>query len=305
MPEDPKIADHSKNLSIKGERFSEKMKILLETMIYSDKALSQKLERTEACANAEFVSSRLKMYPDSCAEWLEVNGTYAMFDGIESPLTQTFGLGLFEALTQADLDAIENFYRRFSAPIFHEVSPMSDPQHLEILYQRNYQPVELSTILYKQLTNEDSAHYENNPQVTARHLRKGEEKLWVSTSVEGWSAEMPVFPDFSEFLYQFSHIGVYSAGAWPFFAELNGKPISTGMLYMYDDIALLSGDSTIPEGRKRGGQKALIDARLSFAAAQGCTIAMMAASPGSHSQKNAEKNGFNIAYTRTKWKLSL
>jgi hypothetical protein len=30
---------------------------------------------------------------------------------------------------------------------------------------------------------------------------------------------------------------------------------------------------------------------------------MMGASPGGQSQRNAEKNGFRIAYTRTKWQL--
>jgi hypothetical protein len=29
----------------------------------------------------------------------------------------------------------------------------------------------------------------------------------------------------------------------------------------------------------------------------------MGALPGSQSQRNAQKNGFNIAYTRTKWQL--
>jgi hypothetical protein len=32
-------------------------------------------------------------------------------------------------------------------------------------------------------------------------------------------------------------------------------------------------------------------------------IAMMAAAPGSASQRNAERHGFRIAYTRTKWHL--
>jgi hypothetical protein len=31
---------------------------------------------------------------------------------------------------------------------------------------------------------------------------------------------------------------------------------------------------------------------------------MMGAAPGSVSQRNAEKNGFRIAYTRTKWQLT-
>ena len=33
-------------------------------------------------------------------------------------------------------------------------------------------------------------------------------------------------------------------------------------------------------------------------------LAMMCALPGSQSQKNAQKNGFDIAYTRTKWHLA-
>lgn len=63
-------------------------------MIYSDKNLAQQLERTEARSNAHFVEARAAMSPESGVGWIEVAGAYAMFDGEESPLTQTFGLGL-------------------------------------------------------------------------------------------------------------------------------------------------------------------------------------------------------------------
>lgn len=74
-------------------------------------------------------------------------------------------------------------------------------------------------------------------------------------------------------------------------------------MFVYKDTALLAGASTVPEARNRGCQNALLSARLELATNNGCTLAMMAASPGSQSQKNAQKNGFNIAYTRTKWQL--
>ena len=35
----------------------------------------------------------------------------------------------------------------------------------------------------------------------------------------------------------------------------------------------------------------------------GCDLAMMVAEAGSGSQRNAERQGFRIAYTRTKWLL--
>jgi hypothetical protein len=34
-----------------------------------------------------------------------------MFDGVGSPLTQTFGLGLTQSIAPDDIEAIERFYR--------------------------------------------------------------------------------------------------------------------------------------------------------------------------------------------------
>ena len=68
-------------------------------------------------------------------------------------------------------------------------------------------------------------------------------------------------------------------------------------------VALLAGASTVPEGRRQGAQRALLEARLQTAVDAGCDLAMMVAAPGSASQRNAERQGFRIAYTRTKWQL--
>ena len=95
-------------------------------MIFSDKDLAQKLERTEARSNVDFVKARAEMFPASGAEWMEAAGAYAMFDGIESPCTQTFGLGVFDEVTSADLDKIEAFFKERNAPVLHEVSPLAD-----------------------------------------------------------------------------------------------------------------------------------------------------------------------------------
>ena len=63
------------------------------------------MERTESLSNAGFVEARQKAFPDVGAAWIDVAGTYAMFDGANSPVTQTFGLGMFEPLTPENLDA--------------------------------------------------------------------------------------------------------------------------------------------------------------------------------------------------------
>lgn len=112
-------------------------------MIYSDKTLSQKLERAEARSNASFVESRACITPEVGATWIEVGGAYAMFDGVESPCTQTFGLGMFDEITSEHLDEIEAFFKQRGAPVFHEVSPMADPSLTPLLNERGYLYVQL------------------------------------------------------------------------------------------------------------------------------------------------------------------
>jgi hypothetical protein len=43
---------------------------------------------------------------------------------------------------------------------------------------------------------------------------------------------------------------------------------------------------------------------MRYAFDHGCDLAMMVAAAGSDSQRNAERKGFQIAYTRIKWRLS-
>lgn len=104
-------------------------------------------------------------------------------------------------------------------------------------------------------------------------------------------------------MYEFGQVGARCAGAKPFVPEIDNQPIAAGALFIYDDAALLAGASTVPDGRRQNAQSALLEARLRYAVENGCTIAIMGAAPGSQSQRNGEKNGFRIAYTRTKWQL--
>ena len=269
-------------------------------MIFSDRNLSQKLERTEARSNIDFVRARAEMSPTSGADWMEAAGAYAMFDGIESPLTQTFGLGVFDEVTNADLDGIEAFFKERNAPVLHEVSPLAHASLFALLNERGYQPLEYTSVMFRELERDYQFDLPINTNIKTRIIESGEEKLWARTSAAGWVTEMP---EHFDFMKEFGEIGARCAGAKSFLAEIENQPIAAGALFIYDGAALLAGASTIPGGRRQGAQAALLDARLRFAAENGCEIAMMGASPGSQSQRNGEKNDFRIAYTRTKWKL--
>jgi hypothetical protein len=272
-------------------------------MIYSDRTLSQKLERTEARSNADFVETRGRVSPDSGAKWIEVAGAYAMFDGVESPLTQTFGLGIFEDATEEHLDTIETFFRERGSATFHEVSPMTDPSLMGMLSDRGYRPIELTSVMYLSIPDLDPRIADSvNPEIKVRIIDESEADHWAEIAAAGWKSEIPELVDYLKGIGQISS---RTEGGRPFIAELDGQAIATGGFQMYGDVCILAGASTIPESRRQGAQNALLAARLQYARENGCNFAMMCAMPGSQSQKNAQKNGFAIAYTRTKWHLPL
>jgi GNAT superfamily N-acetyltransferase len=267
---------------------------------FSDLSLSRRLERAEGRSNADFIEARTKLFPESDAEWIEVAGAYAMFDGIDSPLTQTFGLGVFDLVGESDLEKIENFFQRRGAHVHHEVSPLAGPALTVLLNERGYRPIELSSVMYRPIERGVQLASPRNEKVQSRLIQDGEEDLWAQTAAKGWSELV----DFADIILQLSFITAKRAGGCSFMAEIDGRPIATGAMFMHDGVALLAGASTIPEGRRQGAQLALLESRLRYAAEHGCDLAMMCASPGSASQRNAERQGFRIAYTRIKWGLT-
>jgi hypothetical protein len=265
---------------------------------FADLNLARRLERTESRGNAQFVEARARAFPEVGAKWIEVAGAYAMFDGPDSPVTQTFGLGMSEPLTAEHFDELEQFFFARGAHVFHEVCPLADPTTFALLSERGYKPIEFSNVLYRPITADLRLDASRNEDIEVRLRRDDEVDLWAATMAEGWSE----FPEVADFLRDVGQVTARSQSL-AFLAELDNKAIATGALTIHGDVALLAGASTIPSARRQGAQLALLEQRLRYAATQGCTIAMMVTLPGSGSQRNAERHGFRIAYTRTKWHL--
>ncbi|MDQ3687518.1 MAG: hypothetical protein M3430_18235 [Acidobacteriota bacterium] len=271
-----------------------------ESFPFSDLALARRLERAEARGNAEFVEARARVAPESGAGWIEVAGAYAMFDAVTSPATQTFGLGLFETITPAEMETIEEFFRKRGAGVFHEVSPLADPALLTLLNERGYQPMEFTSVMFRPIRREIRYAESRNEKIQTRLIDEADHELWARTSAKGWSEST----EYADMILEFARIGAKKPGGLSFLAELDGHPIATGAMSICDGVALLAGASTIPEARRQGAQLALLDSRLCYAAEHDYDIAMMGALPGSASQRNAERQGFRIAYTRIKWRLA-
>lgn len=246
-------------------------------------------------ANAACVDSRRECQPQVGAEWTEVGGVYAMFDGPASPITQTFGLGLFEPFLAAEFDRIEEFFEQRGAPTFHEVCSFVAPETFSLLGARGYSPIEASTVLIRPLSATSPAEAGG---ITVRSIDAAETALWSRVAADGWSSESP---EIRPFLEEIGVVVARARGVTCFIAEREGEPIATAALNVHNGVALLAGAATIPSARRLGAQRELLRARLAFAAARGIELAMVVTQPGSASQRNAERQGFRPVYTRAKW----
>lgn len=269
--------------------------MLLMPTPFADFALARRLEAAEGHGNAAFVDAQARREPYTGAMRTTIAGALVMFAGVGSPITQTFCLGIHERPSDRDLEAIERYFTSRGSAVFHEVSPHAGAALAGTLARRGYKPIELSNVMYQAI--DAATGLAVTPALRVRAVEKHEADWYGAVATRGWSEMPEVIP----FIQGFARSSVEVATC--FVAELEGEAIAAAALFMHGGVALLAGASTVPEGRRQGAQLALLDARLRAAAAQGCDLAMMVAAPGSASQRNAERHGFRVAYTRTKWQL--
>jgi GNAT superfamily N-acetyltransferase len=266
-------------------------------MIFADLALARRLEAAEGYACAEFAEARRRLFPESASEWMKCAGATVVFDGVDAPTTQTFGLGVFEEPTLESLEKIERFFIDRGAQVMHEVSPLAGAATLELLCARGYRPFEISSVMYRAV---ERPVEEMATNVQVRVIAPDEAELWSRVSARGWTHE---HPEFEDFVKEMGVLLVARRQSACFLAEIDGVPGAAGALCVHEGVALFAGAATVPELRRRGLQTALLHERMRWAAEYGCDLAMMVAEASSNSQRNAERKGFRVAYTRLKWKL--
>ena len=252
-------------------------------MTFADLALARRIEFAEAI-NARGFANR----PGSVT--LEIAGGWAVFAGVGSPISHAVGIGLDDPVREAQIDAIEAFYRSRDNPSVIELCPLADPGLLPLLGARGYRVTEFNNVLVKRLAGTEIVF---TPRV--RRAVDSEEALWSHTA--GWG-----FFEHSQLTAAEMEIGraIFAMeGALCYFAATEtGELAGSAAAAMRSGLATLFADSTIAGFRRRSLHSELISARLNEAVAQGCDMATASTLPGSGSQRNYERLGFEVVYTR-------
>jgi GNAT superfamily N-acetyltransferase len=112
------------------------------------------------------------------------------------------------------------------------------------------------------------------------------------------SQGVPSHEDFPREVLERAERDFAAAGVLRYIALRDGVVAGGGSLRVADGVAQLAGAATAPAHRRRGVQSALLSARLADAAGAGCDVAVVTTQPGSKSQQNVKRRGFDLLYTR-------
>jgi GNAT superfamily N-acetyltransferase len=252
--------------------------------MFVDRSLAKRLEMITARSGKE------------CADvWADIAGGIATFSGIDSPITQAFGVGLFGPVSGGELDQLEDFFFSRGAPVALELCPFIHPSLIVLLKARPYRLEEFSNVLVRQLRpHEKIATPESD--LTVRPALPQESTKYSEIVAEAFSEYLPISETLRRVIENFSR----RASGRCFLALAGGEIAAGGCVSADQRLAEFYGAATLAGFRKRGAQRLLIAARLQWAVEQHCDLATTTTQPGSSSQRNYERAGFRVVYTRAK-----
>ena len=262
-------------------------------IIHLDRNLAQRLEAADAASNVDYVQTKQRLLPESGCALRAVGDGIAIFSGADSPISGVFQFGMAASVSAALLAEVEAFFAACGAPSQIHVCPLADPSLFEGVRQRSYRLASFKHVWAQRLEKMDESP-QRSVAVTVSEASEDQRLLWaqvVSYAFEGSGSLADANTDI----------------AWPnanktntrcFIAWIGGEPTGGGALAIHDGVAICFSTSIHPIFRRMGAQTALLHARLHAARWAGCDLALVQTTPGGASQRNVEKAGFRLAYTR-------
>jgi GNAT superfamily N-acetyltransferase len=269
--------------------------------MFCDTGLAERLERAEAqlIAAAGRAAARRRGSRDGFV--MPIAGGVATFAEPDSPFNKVAGLGFAGVPSESDLDRVEQAFASIDAEVQVELSTLGDSRIGALLTERGYRLTSFENVLGRALDGEIEAV--TPPGVEVRLSGEAEFDVWLDLVVEGFahpdSQGVPSHEEFPRDVIARAERDFAAAGAVRYLALRNGVPAGAASFRVADGVAQLVGSATAPAHRRRGIQTALLAARLADAVAAGCDIAVVTTQPGSKSQQNVQRRGFDLLYTRT------
>jgi ribosomal protein S18 acetylase RimI-like enzyme len=274
--------------------------------LFCDAALARRIERAEAQLIAE-ASEAARRRAGTAGFVIPVAGGVASFAEAGSPFNKVAGLGFGGVPEASCLDEIERAFAARDAPVQIELAHLADPAIVALLAERGYRLASFENVLGHALTGESWPIMP--PGIQVRPSGQEESGTWLDVVAEGTAHPdeqgVPWHEEFPREIVIAAERDMAEAGVARYAALRDGTIAGGATMRMADGVAQLTGAATAPEHRRRGAQSALLATRLADAAAAGCDVAVITVQPGSKSQQNAQRQGFDLLYARAVLELAV
>lgn len=268
---------------------------VVDEQLFCGIELARRIERAEA----QLITAATEATRGRGAEGLvlPVAGGFACFVEPGSPMNKVVGLGFKGVPDESVLGRVERALAARGSATQVELSNLADPEIAVLLTGRGYRLEGFENVLGRRVTGEPA-----DMPAGVEVRRTQDLTAWVDVVVDGFAHPdaqgVPSHEDFPRDVVERATRDFQKAGAAPYVALCDGAVAGGGSVRFTDGIAQLTGAATAPAYRRRGVQSALLRARLADAAAAGCELAVVTTAPGSLSQHNVQRRGFQLLYTR-------
>jgi hypothetical protein len=263
--------------------------------------VAERVERLEADFIACGIAAARKRGAHPGSFVLPVAGGIASFAEPDSPLNKVAGLGFGGVPSLAELEEIERAFAACGAPVQVELANLADPEIGARLTARSYRLSSFENVLGLDLRQE--AERATTSGVNVWSSDDDEFERWLDVVTEGFvhpdTQGVPAHEEFPrDVIANAERDLAATGGVRRYLASHDGVIAGGASMRLVEGVAQLTGAATLLAHRRRGVQTALLAARRADAAAAGCDLAVVTTQPGSKSQQNVQRHGFDLLYTR-------
>jgi GNAT superfamily N-acetyltransferase len=269
-------------------------------MLFASTALAARIERAEARLVGDAAAAAIRRRPEGRCFATPLAGGVAAYASPGSPLNKVAGLGFAGAPSAAELDAVERAYAERGVPVQVELSSLAEPGIAALLTRRGYALANVENVLGRPLPVE----YQPLPEgIIVTESTESERAAWLALMTLSFAAPDPQgVPSHESFpkdeLERVMDDMAAAEGFSRYLATRAGEAAGGASHRLFEGIAQLCGAATLPQHRRHGVQTALLAVRLLVASRAGCDVAIVTTQPGSKSQENVQRRGFELLYTR-------
>jgi GNAT superfamily N-acetyltransferase len=262
--------------------------------------LAARIEHGESELIAAAGDAALRRAPAADGFVMPIAGGVACFAEPESPFNKVAGTGFDGTPNVNDLEAVEAAFADRGANVQVELANLADPEFAGLLTERGYRLTSYENVLGMAIPGDARAAMPHGVEVR----RSGDDEFdaWLDVVADGFAHPdrqgVPSHEEFPRDVLERAERDFAAAGIVRYVALRNGVVAGGASFRIAGRIAQLAGAATAPAHRRHGVQTALLAARLRDAAAAGCEIAVVTTQPGSKSQENVQRRGFDLLYTR-------